>query len=51
MGIAGAQRIYNLIDEEAEQDNRYVSLVNVCENGQLIECNKRTGIWAWKHHS
>jgi ATP-binding cassette subfamily B multidrug efflux pump len=50
MGIAGAQRIYNLIDEEAEQDNGYVSLVNVCEeNGQLIECNKRTGIWAWKH--
>ncbi|HOA81515.1 MAG TPA: ABC transporter ATP-binding protein, partial [Defluviitaleaceae bacterium] len=49
-GIAGAQRIYNLIDEEAEQDNGYVSLVNVCEeNGQLIECNKRTGIWAWKH--
>ncbi|MFU0827364.1 MAG: ABC transporter ATP-binding protein [Lachnoclostridium sp.] len=50
MGIAGAKRIYNLIDEEPEQDNGYVTLVNVREeNGQLIECKERTGIWAWKH--
>jgi len=50
MGIAGAQRIYELIDEEPEQDNGYVTLVNVREeNGQLIECKERTGIWAWKH--
>jgi ATP-binding cassette subfamily B protein len=50
MGIAGAQRIYGLIDEEPEQDNGYVTLVNVREeNGQLIECKERTGIWAWKH--
>jgi len=50
MGLAGAQRIYDLIDEEPEQDNGYVTLVNVREeNGQLIECEERTGIWAWKH--
>lgn len=50
MGIAGANRIYDLIDEEPEQDNGYVTLVNVHEeNGQLIECKERTGIWAWKH--
>ena len=50
MGVAGAQRIFDLIDEEPEQDNGYVTLVNAREeNGQLIECNKRTGIWAWKH--
>ncbi len=50
MGIAGAQRIYGLVDEEPEQDNGYVSLVNVREEGgRLIECNERTGIWAWKH--
>ncbi len=50
MGIAGAQRIYDLIDEEPEQDNGYVTLVNVREeNGQLIECKERTEIWAWKH--
>lgn len=50
MGIAGAQRIYDLIDEEPEQDNGYVTLVNVREeNGELIECEERTEIWAWKH--
>jgi len=50
MGLAGAQRIYSLIDEEPEQDNGYVTLVNVREeNGQLVECKERTGIWAWKH--
>jgi len=50
MGIAGAQRIYELIDQEPEQDNGYVTLVNVREeNGQLIETDERTEIWAWKH--
>lgn len=50
MGIAGAQRIFGLIDEEPEQDSGYVTLVNVREeNGQLAECEERTGIWAWKH--
>ena len=50
MGVAGAQRIYALIDEEPEHDNGYVALVNVSEeNGQLIECEERTEIWAWKH--
>jgi len=50
MGIAGAMRIFELIDEEPEQDNGYATLVNVRErNGQLSECKERTGIWAWKH--
>jgi len=50
MGIAGAQRVFGLMDEEPEQDNGYVSLVNVREeNGKLTECEERTGIWAWKH--
>jgi ATP-binding cassette subfamily B multidrug efflux pump len=50
MGIAGAQRIYDLIDEEPEKDEGYVTLVNVREeNGQLIECSERTNVWAWKH--
>lgn len=50
MGIAGAARIFDLIDEKAEQDEGYVTLVNVHEkNGRLIECEERTGIWAWKH--
>ncbi|HOM03321.1 MAG TPA: ABC transporter ATP-binding protein [Acetivibrio sp.] len=50
MGLAGAQRIYELVDEEPEHDNGYVTLVNAREeNGQLIECEERTGIWAWKH--
>ena len=39
-----------MIDEEPEHDNGYVALVNVSEeNGQLIECEERTEIWAWKH--
>jgi len=50
MGIAGAQRIYDLTDQEPEQDSGYVTLVNACEkNGQLTECREKTGIWAWKH--
>lgn len=50
MGMAGTARIFNLMDERPEQDNGYVTLVNVREdNGQLVECEERTGIWAWKH--
>ena len=50
MGLAGAERIFNLMDQEPEQDEGYVTLVNVREeNGGLIECKERTGIWAWKH--
>lgn len=50
MGMAGAERIFNLMDQQPEQDDGYVTLVNVREeNGQLTECPERTGIWAWKH--
>lgn len=50
MGMAGAERIFDLIDQEPEQDDGYVTLVNAREeNGVLVECEKRTGIWAWKH--
>ncbi len=50
MGLAGAERIFELLDEEPEQDEGYVTLVNVREvNGSLTECSERTGIWAWKH--
>ena len=50
MGLAGAQRIINLIDEQPETDDGYVSLVNATYvNGQLTECADRTGMWAWKH--
>lgn len=50
MGMAGASRIFDLIDEESEVDNGYVTLVNAKEvNGELVECSERTGMWAWKH--
>jgi len=51
MGMAGAQRIFSLMDETAEKDDGYVSLVNVevLENGEFRETDKRTGHWAWKH--
>ena len=50
MGIAGAERIFELIDEEPETDNGYVTLVNVKEeNGELVETSERTGLWAWRH--
>ena len=50
MGLAGTERIFNLMDEQPEQDEGYVTLVNVREeNGKLKESEKRTGIWAWKH--
>ena len=50
MGLAGAQRIFRLIDQQPEPDDGYVTLVNAKEvDGQLVECAERTGIWAWKH--
>ena len=51
MALAGAERIFKLIDEESEEDNGYVGLVNavIDEDGNVEECEKRTGQWAWKH--
>jgi ATP-binding cassette subfamily B protein len=50
MGLAGAQRLFNLIDEEPETDEGYVTLVNAKEvNGEIVECPERTGMWAWRH--
>lgn len=50
MALAGAERIFDLLDEKSEDDNGYVTLVNAKkENGKLTETNERTGIWAWKH--
>lgn len=50
MAMAGAQRIFSLIDEESETDDGYVTLVNAkYENGVLTETAERTHIWAWKH--
>ena len=50
MALAGADRIFKLLDEEVEVDNGYVTLVNAKEvDGQLTECKERTGRWAWKH--
>ena len=50
MGLAGAKRIFELIDEQPEEDHGYVTLVNAREEaGQIVECNERTGMWAWKH--
>lgn len=50
MGLAGAERIFTMLDEEPEADEGYVTLVNAREvDGELVECTERTGIWAWKH--
>lgn len=50
MGIAGTKRIFDIMDEEPEQDEGYVTLVNAKEvDGVLTECDEKTGIWAWKH--
>ena len=51
MALAGADRVFKLMDEEPEADNGYVSLVLAKENekGELEETTERTGIWAWKH--
>ena len=50
MALAGAERIFELLDEPEEADNGYVTLVNAKEeNGVLTECTEHTGLWAWKH--
>ena len=50
MALAGAERIFDLIDEKVEEDDGYVTLVNAKEeDGKIIEVAERTGTWAWKH--
>ncbi|URZ03124.1 ABC transporter ATP-binding protein [Clostridium felsineum] len=51
MGLAGAERIFRLLDEKSETDDGYVTLINAKENekGELVEADKHTGTWAWKH--
>jgi ATP-binding cassette subfamily B protein len=50
MALAGASRIFELMDEESEQDDGYVTLVNAkIENDEVRECEERTNTWAWKH--
>ena len=51
MALAGAERIFELLDEEEEEDHGYVTLVNAKEDesGNLVECTERTGRWAWRH--
>lgn len=51
MALAGAARIFALMDEKPEDDDGYVTLVRARENtdGSLVECKERTGTWAWKH--
>ena len=49
--LAGAERIFDVIDQKPETDDGYVTLVNAKynENGELTECPEHTGLWAWKH--
>ena len=51
MAMAGAQRVFDLMDAPPERDEGYVELVNAKEdrNGSLVECEERTNVWAWKH--
>lgn len=51
MGLAGANRIFDLMDTPPETDDGYVTLVNaeIDENGNITETNEHTGVWAWKH--
>ena len=50
MGLAGAARIFELMDQEPEVDEGYVTLVRAKEvNGEIVETTERTGMWAWKH--
>ena len=51
MALAGAERIFKMMDEPSETDEGYVTLVNAKydRNDQLVETNERTGLWAWKH--
>ena len=52
MGMAGASRVFTLMDEQPETDEGYVTLVHAKkdENGELVETTERTGLWAWKHY-
>ena len=52
MALAGAERVFDLMDQEPETDDGYVKLVNVhiAEDGTIAECAERTGHWAWKHY-
>lgn len=51
MAIAGAERIFKLLDEEPEVDEGYVTLVRAKKvDGEIVECKERTGMWAWKHY-
>ncbi len=51
MALAGADRVFKLLDEKPELDEGYVTLVNAKnENGRLVETTERTGVWAWKHY-
>ena len=51
LAMAGAERVFTLIDEKPETDEGYVMLVNAKEeNGEIVECEERTGMWAWKHY-
>ena len=50
MALAGSKRVFDLLDQEPEVDDGYVMLVNCREkNGEIVECEERTGSWAWKH--
>ena len=51
MALAGAERVFELMDEKPETDDGYVTLVNAKfdKNGELVPCDERTGIWAWRH--
>ncbi len=50
MAMAGASRVFDLLDTEPETDEGYVTLVNAKEvDGEIVECTERTGMWAWKH--
>lgn len=51
MALAGGERIFKLLDEPQEVDDGYVTLVRAKkENGKIVECKERTGMWAWKHY-
>ena len=50
LGLAGAERVFELMDEESETDEGYVELVNAKKvNGEIVECKEKTNMWAWKH--
>ena len=51
MALAGAERVFDLMDEPSEEDHGYVTLVNaeIAPDGTITECDHRTGHWAWKH--